>query len=175
MTSSASQSPTTLSESAREGKAKRFQLRSADGLFPHLCPGAACAVCAWVDARCAPKLWEPELLPRFVTESTIDRFWSKVAKGDGCWLWTGSIMGVHGCFTPDGRGVVSAHRFSVELSTGRQIPRGMFVCHRCDTPHCVRPDHLFIGTPAENSRDMVTKGRHVQGPGRGKARISEGR
>jgi hypothetical protein len=83
-----------------------------------------------------------------------------------CWTWTGTTQ-------PDGYGKISgdrggrratmrAHRVSWELHLG-PIPRGVFVLHRCDTPRCVNPGHLFLGTAADNSRDMVAKGRSLRG------------
>lgn len=92
------------------------------------------------------------------TDTLESRFWSKVSKTDGCWLWTASG-------TDDGYGQLKfqgkrhyAHHLSVKLS-GREIPVGMVVCHHCDTPACVRPDHLFIGTMKENQQDASNKGR----------------
>lgn len=64
-----------------------------------------------------------------------------------------------------GRGMMLAHRWTWQRAHG-PIPSGMFVCHRCDNPPCVNLDHLFLATPAENTADMVRKGRQWK-PGRG--------
>lgn len=88
-----------------------------------------------------------------------DRFWSKVDRSGDCWTWTASRTR-HG-YGRIGLGhdrVETAHRVSWMLANG-PIPEGVFVCHRCDNPPCVRPDHLFLGTALDNIRDMIAKGR----------------
>ena len=82
--------------------------------------------------------------------------------GTGCWLWTASLTGPgYGQFGVKGR-VELAHRVSYELHVGA-IPDGLCVLHRCDVRHCVNPNHLFLGTHSDNSRDCVSKGRHGNG------------
>lgn len=95
--------------------------------------------------------------------SLEDRFWPKVEKTDGCWIWT-AFRDKHG-YGQIGTGSKSshayAHRVSYEIEYGA-IPYGKHVLHQCDNPSCVRPDHLFIGTHADNMADMTNKGRGKQ-------------
>lgn len=95
----------------------------------------------------------------------FERFWSKVDKTGECWLWTAALTRGYGQLTYQKRHT-AAHRFSWEIEHGT-IPAGMIVCHRCDTPACVRPSHLFLGTHADNVRDKITKGRARTGNVRG--------
>jgi HNH endonuclease len=90
------------------------------------------------------------------------RFWSKIKKTKNCWVWTARHA------ERDGRGVLKvrgarlkAPRIAWTLLVG-PIPPGLFVCHQCDNPPCVRPDHLFLGTHRHNMRDASLKGRHHQ-------------
>lgn len=90
----------------------------------------------------------------------IDRFWSKIKKTDGCWIWTGSKNGL-GYGRIEHHGIKYAtHRFSYQMKYG-PIPNGLWVLHHCDNPPCVNPKHLFTGTPRDNTQDMISKGRFV--------------
>lgn len=104
-------------------------------------------------------------------EKVLERYWAKVNKESGhiapdmttqCWEWTSAA-------TPRGYGLLTvgykkqdyAHRISWRHHFGN-IPEGLFVCHDCDNPKCVRPDHLFLGTAQENTNDAKKKGRIPQ-------------
>lgn len=77
-----------------------------------------------------------------------------------CILWTGAVSGSgYGNVWHNGRNI-GAHRLAWEQVHG-PVPDGLFVCHTCDTPLCINTDHLFLGTPKDNSQDMSRKGRWV--------------
>lgn len=84
----------------------------------------------------------------------------EVEPNTGCWLWLRGESHRYGTVHPAGseKHNETAHRHMCALAVG-PIPRGMCVCHRCDTPMCVNPAHLFVATHAENMRDCNTKGR----------------
>ncbi len=86
-----------------------------------------------------------------------NKFWAKVQKSDGCWVWQGCIVRRYGVLGHDGK-QVKAHRVAWGLTNG-PIPNGLSVLHKCDNPPCVRPDHLFLGTQLDNMRDCSAKGR----------------
>jgi predicted DNA-binding protein YlxM (UPF0122 family) len=89
------------------------------------------------------------------------RFWKFVNKTDTCWLWTGATRGFgYGAINTGGKNgkTEAAHRASWLIHFG-DIPNDLCICHHCDNPLCVRPDHLFLGTRADNNHDMQNKGR----------------
>ena len=101
------------------------------------------------------------------------RFWSRVQKGPGCWLWK--------IYKGDGYGRIKhnektsgAHRVSWEIHNG-PIPKNLLVLHKCDVHACVNPDHLFLGTYQQNTQDMISKKRHntPQGERHWKAKLTE--
>lgn len=105
------------------------------------------------------------------SKSVAQRFWEKVAKVEsGCWEWQdgkdengyGRFAGLERC----------AHRMAWVLING-SIPSGLYICHKCDNPSCVNPDHLFVGTPRDNTQDMLKKGRDgIRGTRHGKAKLT---
>lgn len=93
---------------------------------------------------------------------TLDRLLAKVDKTETCWLWKG-------CKTNTGYGMIRiagktklVHRISYELHVGK-IPTGLHILHRCDTPLCCNPGHLYPGTDADNTADRLSRGRGATG------------
>jgi hypothetical protein len=91
-------------------------------------------------------------------EARLDK-WSIPVTESGCWIWIGhDNPGGYGAVRV-GRKMLKAHRVAWMVHRG-PIPKGMCVLHKCDVRPCINPDHLFLGTYADNSRDMIAKGRH---------------
>jgi hypothetical protein len=113
------------------------------------------------------------------SRSTPEKFWARVNKTDGCWLWTaGKFKAGYGLF---GNPPTGTHRLSWEMHYG-PIPVGKYVCHDCDKNYppgdityrrCVRPDHLFLGSQADNMADCAAKGRSCKGERQGRAKLTD--
>jgi len=100
----------------------------------------------------------------------LARFWAKVKRDreDACWLWTAGTIKGYGQFNigRDANGkcrIVYAHRFAWEVTNGPIAANDLFVLHRCDVPLCCNPQHLFLGTQADNLEDARRKGRLIDG------------
>lgn len=108
------------------------------------------------------KILPNTLLEAAMNEKVMARFWSKVDKSGDCWNWrSAKDPRGYGYFSAYGRGKspIRAYRLSKCSEIGREIPKGIDVCHKCDNPSCVRPDHLFLGSHKENMLDAKNKGR----------------
>jgi hypothetical protein len=110
------------------------------------------------------------------TDAQIERFWRYVEKGPDCWLWRGEVQvqgyGQWQVTKAGGKRIrVLAHRAAWELEHGG-IPDGKQVRHRCHVRLCVRPDHLLLGTAADNSADMVRAGRSTSGERNPQSRLT---
>lgn len=90
----------------------------------------------------------------------VARFWSKVDKSGSCWEWTaGTNANGYGMYDYEHRSWL-VHRLAWTLTNG-PIPSGLGVCHKCDNPPCVNPEHLFLGTQIDNMRDSRDKRRRI--------------
>lgn len=88
----------------------------------------------------------------------MKRFFDKIEKTDSCWNWVGAkTSGGYGNIGINNK-TVRAHRLSYELHNGPFDPK-LFVCHKCDNPGCVNPEHLFLGNNSDNMKDCFIKGR----------------
>lgn len=102
----------------------------------------------------------------------LERFFDKVNTAGDCWLWTGQTLHAgYGGFSLNGK-QSKAHRVIYEVMNG-PIPPGFVIRHTCDTPACVRPNHLLTGTAADNSRDMVERFRNLRGEAHPRAKLRE--
>lgn len=99
-----------------------------------------------------------------------ERFWNKVEKQNSCWIWKGPIAKNYGMMFYKGQ--IKAHRFSYLIHHG-ELKKKYFICHHCDNPLCVNPDHIYQGKPKENSRDAQKRKRMRMGDRHHKTKIKD--
>lgn len=100
----------------------------------------------------------------------MERFWSKVNKGDTCWNWTGYHLKGRGRFSFNGKAEYAPR---VAWYLEHSVWPNQYVLHTCDNPSCVNPDHLFLGTHLDNLKDMYQKNRHTKGETVGVHKLTE--
>lgn len=100
------------------------------------------------------------------------KFESNFVRTDGCWEWKGTIDGYGYGVMDHNRKRYRAHVLALEFD-GRPVPEGMQGCHDCDNRKCVRPSHLYPGTPKDNYQDAVSRNRNTKGEKHGHARLTE--
>lgn len=110
----------------------------------------------------------------YITKSDIARFHKKyeIDNETGCWNWTAGLFksGYSQFYFPP---IQRGHQFSYLVYNGNEIKNNEVICHKCDNPKCVNPDHLFLGTAYDNMHDMIQKGRKKVGLDSGKSILTE--
>lgn len=119
------------------------------------------------------KAQQLELYRDYQRGSPEERFWKYVDKksDNECWNWLGVCNNKGYGKIKINQKDISAHRFSWELHFGK-IPKDLYICHHCDNPPCVNPNHLFLGTSKDNIDDMKNKNRQAKGENNGNSKLT---
>lgn len=114
-------------------------------------------------------------IEEFVPGPRIAPFDTFVERTETCWWWRGPVVPPHGygIYRGKGNSRLRAHRYAYMQAFGPINDPTLFVCHRCDNKLCVNPEHLFLGTPADNVLDMFAKGRQPSPERRKTAKLTQ--